>query len=577
MSANLLCRYMTYDQHLFRADRANQQIIDQLQSHRDEIKALKEHQEGWGGRFDKIEAMLEAISAGQGLRKQSQDSKQPQLKMESPPNRPAVDLGEAPSSAPSSGATQINTSLPSTAIPGTAASNAAGPPGLAKDQSQGGNAGSPSATINNVGREEASTTSQTNAIWIEHDTAAQKLFRWRSIKALLRQSKDLHFSDRTEEYVMDFETNKGILRLYGKGRQTRDIGDGSSSSGSAASPADSSSSGPSDESSANSSPAASPEYLWGTGLLPATAEPRSTNDTGGLNPDSTLKLDPKTMTRLLKSYLDHMHILHPFLEEQKLTRQVDTFKRRHNPQDSSFSKPSYLVSGPVDLLRENNTTKRKHSDGPYYMALEHSNLAQGSTTVSTGIDRSPETALILLVMALGRICEVREDLPGPVSDGLREPLHQPVSTFSPLNRQIDSPPPSFSMRHSSSASSHSTMNTSVLSPISRGRYGLSSPRSSVGELPSGTRNVDVIPGLAYYAQASDILGNLTGCQDLVMAQCCLLAGLFTGQLANTLESLTWIQSASRICRLLVRQCVKPTATLLRSSINWYIELLSKQN
>ena len=491
--------------------------------------------------------MLEAISAGRGIRRQSQDAKQPQMKMEGSPKLPAGDLEAASSLASSSGAAAMSTSLAATSLTGSISSGIAVPPSLGKDQEA-------NAMADNVDREEAINTSQTNAIHIEHDTAAQKLFRWKSIKLLLRQSKELHFSDRTEDYVMDYETNKGILRIYGKGRQARDIGDRSSSGGSAASPADSSSSGPSDDSSTNSSPAASPEYLWGTGLLPATAEPRSQNDTGGLNPDSTLKLDPKTMTRLLKSYFDHLHILHPFLEEKRLTRQVDSFKRRHNPQDPSFSKPSYLVSGPADLLRENKTAKRKHPDGPYYMALEHSNLTQGSTTVSTQIDKSPETALILLVMALGRICESREDLPGPVPDGLRESIHHPMSPFPPLNRQIDSPPPSsFPMRHSPSSSSHSTINTSAPSPLSRGRYGLSSPRSSIGELLPGTRNVDVIPGLAYYAQASDILGNLTGCQDLVMAQCCLLAGLFAGQLANTLESLTWIQSASRICRLLVKQ------------------------
>lgn len=463
--------------------------------------------------------MIESIS--QGVPPNRQDHK-PSLKMESPSNHPAADLSSA-------------------------LSNTVVTHGVVKEPSV--NNDNPGTSLNSSGEAEA-LTNQSNAIYIEHDTAAQKLFRWRSIKSLLRQCKNIQFSDRPEDYVMDYETNKGVLRLYGKGRQMGDSRDGIQTSANAASPASSSTSGPSDEASTTSSPAASPENLWGTGLTPSATEAKITSDIGGLNPDSTLKLDPKTITRLLKSYLDHMHILHPFLEERTLTKQVDRFKQRHDSHDSIFAKTSYVPSGPIDLLRENKVPKRKHSDGPYYMNMDHSAIAPNPINAKTQIDRSPETAKILLVMAIGRICEVRDNLPGPVPDCS---FNHPPSILSPSGGRVDSPPPTFPMRHSPSSSSQSTINTSAPSPLSHGRYGLSSPRSSNGEILPGTRNLDVIPGLAYYAQASDILGNLTGYHDLVMAQCCLLAGLYAGQLANTLESLTWIQSACRICRLLVKK------------------------
>ena len=495
------------------------------------MRALEENWGGQlsqiGGRFDKLEQLLNKVLGGRkGSISQGSDSKPLDLKKESP----------APGSKKS----------PESMLPSRSGAKDPNPEEMG-----------PSDSFGTIGGESSASdplTSQTNAIYIEHDTAAQKLFRWRSIKALLRQSKELRFSDRTEEYVMDYETNKGVLRIYGKGRQMREIGESPQSSVGAPSPANSSGSGANDETSATSSPATSPESLWGTGFIPTATETRQVSDVGGLNPDNTLKLDPKTMSRLLKSYLDNLHILHPFLEERCVTSLFEHFKQRYNPHDLTTSKASYAVPVAIDNLREPKVAKRKHSDGPYYSIMGESTLAPSPISPKLVLDRSPNTALILLVMALGRICEYREDLPGPVPDNSRDHSNIATNSFSPMGGRTDSPPPTYPLRHSPSSSSQSTGNTSAPSPLGIGRFGgLSSPRSSLSELPPGTRNVDVIPGLAYYAQASDILGNLTGFHDLVNAQCCLLAGLYAGQLANTLESLTWIQAASRICRLLVKK------------------------
>lgn len=406
------------------------------------------------------------------------------------------------------------------------------------------------------GSDAVATQNNANAIYIEHDTAAQKLFRWKSIKALLKQSKHLGFSDRTEDYVMDNEMNKGVLRFYGKGRQMRDSGYGSDASASAASPAASSTSGPSDETSTTGSPTSSPENLWGTGFIPTVAENRPISDVGGLNGDNTLKLDRKTISRLLKSYFDNIHILHPFLKEGELTKQVENFKHRYNPHDPNTSSKATFAVPAVDNLRDPyaaRAPKRKHSDGQYYSSLGEPGLAPSPMSPKILLERSPETAKILLVMALGRICECREPLPGPVPDNSKDALNLTMRPYSPIRGRTDSPPPIYPMRQSPSSSSHTAANTSAPSPMSLGRFAISSPRSSIGELPAGARNVDIIPGLAYYAQASDILGNLTGYHELINAQCCLLAGLYAGQLANTLESLTWIQAASRICRFLVKE------------------------
>lgn len=495
------------------------------------MKALKED---WGGRFDKLEQMILGMGGGRSVTIERPDTKPLLLKLESPPG---------PASGQLPGAADNLSSEPTTKDAGIVDTSPSG------------------SLTESTGSDPVAA--RTNEIYIAHNTAAQKLFRWRSIQQLMRQCSTLNFNDRAESYVMDFEINKGVMRIYGKGRQLRGSGIRSPMSATAASPTPSNVSGPGDETSTASSPASSPsENLWGTAFVPTAGETRPTSDVGGLNPDNTLKLEARTISRLLQSYLDNIHILHPFLDQRELNRMVEQFKRRNSPHDMNPSKVGFVapVNAKLDAVRDshailNRAQKRKHSDGQFYGPLSESSLAPSPVSPKILLEKSPETALTLLVMALGKICECRAPLPGPVPDNLRETTNHTAHPYSPSRGQADYSPPLYShpMRHSPSASSHSTASTSAPSPMSAGRLAGSSPRSSVGELSSGARNVDVIPGLAYYAQATDILGNLTGFQELIYAQCCLLAGLYAGQLANTLESLTWIQTASRICRLLVSE------------------------
>lgn len=485
------------------------------------MKSLKED---WGTRFDKIEQLISKLGGARCMAIENPEAKVPTLKMES-----SGDL-KGPVVPTLTGSVTVD-------------------PGAADT--------SPSSSFGNLGTDSAgSDLTRTNAIYIEHNTAAQKLFRWRSIRALLSQSSKLDFSPQTEKYVMDFERNKGVLRVYGRGRQKRESGDLSPKSVHTDSPANSHVSGPSDDTVTTSSPVSSPENLWGTGFVPTAGESRATSDVGGLGPDNTLKLDPKTITRLIRSYIDNIHIMHPFLDERALTRQVELFKRRYNPHDYSSSKGSFAVPINTNLDAVQNSyavlnipSKRKHSDGCYHGPGD-SSLAP-SPMPKIFLERSPETAMILLVLALGKICECTTPLPGPVPETAKDFLNPFTHPYSPTGGRIDSPPP-YPQPMRQSPSSQSTTSTSAPSPMSASRFTTSSPKSSVGEMP-GMRNVDVIPGLAYYAQATDILGNIAGLHELIFAQCCLLAGLYAGQLANTLESLTWIQTASRTCRFLVQE------------------------
>ncbi len=387
-----------------------------------------------------------------------------------------------------------------------------------------------------------------NDIAVEHNTAAQKLFRWPSIKRLLEKSR-LKESERDENFVMDFEFRKGPVRLYGRG-QGQDTDQSFRLVASAARPAASTSSGPSDE---GASPASSADSFWGYGINPYLGEVKTDNNVGGLNSNNTLKLDSKTIDSLLKSYIIHIHIMHPFLDEGHLTRMMDSFKRRYGLAGTNVGNAS------VDALRDPSTgfarpAKRKASDGQFFV----NESSQGSTAQASSssplLERSPTTAMVLLILALGKICEHREPLPGPVPVNTADRFPYPARSSSPQPGLFaQSPSDSSSIRHSPTSSSHSMANASAPSPtIGLLRQTHRSPRSSVGEIPAQVRNLDVIPGLAYYAQATDILGNLTGSTSLIHVQCCLLAGLYSGQLANSIESLGWIQNAARTLLVILR-------------------------
>jgi hypothetical protein len=62
-----------------------------------------------------------------------------------------------------------------------------------------------------------------------------------------------------------------------------------------------------------------------------------------------------------------------------------------------------------------------------------------------------------------------------------------------------------------------------------------------------------VPGLALYAYASSILGDLKGGSGLLHVQAYLLAALYTGQCMYAYASHAWIHEASRACQILIEQ------------------------
>lgn len=391
---------------------------------------------------------------------------------------------------------------------------------------------------------------------VEHTTAAHRLLAWPSIRKLFSSHRDLKHLAANDDYVMKLEEASGVLRVYGRG-EGKDKADGAQSG--PQSPPPSAASVRSDEPSEGQSPATPPEGLWGAGFIsPVTSPCLSPPAPPTESPfDFALNIHPQTLRRLLDSYLTNIHILHPFLEIGRLTRMVEKFSMLYNPTEQKLTGslfPAAPSNANVDALRGihtnlHKTGKNKH-DGHTQSFATESSSTRGHQKREIMFERSISTAIVLLIMALGRICEWKSPLPGVRH--LSEPK-EPIPGLhhaSPQNNFGQSPrafphgtPPMFS-------SSHIVGNTPAPSPTSLYRNSLPSPRSVAED---STRNIDVVPGLSYYAPATDILGNLHGSNDLAHVQAYLLAGLFMGQMARTFESFNWISSACRACRFLVRE------------------------
>lgn len=373
------------------------------------------------------------------------------------------------------------------------------------------------------------------SIPVEHTTAAHKLLLWPSIKRLLAST------DIDEDYVMRSEEDRGLIRVYGRGQGD----DRSDYDRSAASPSTTTSSSPCWEDEYTQA-ASSPTPIWGTGLPVVGSSYRPRDQVGGLDESGQLNTDAETVRRLHRSYLQHIHILHPFLDEATLQRKVDRFLRIYSMPKKAGAQ--FLQGG----AGEPRGAKRKRSSETLpWPDMQPSPSSNSERTIPWRIEKSIENATILLVLALGAVCEWRDKpLPGPARDC------QPDASATSAVHSVLSP----AMSDSAGDAFCSPSSHSFPSPSGGDASKMTPARSvSAAGLPcregadfSHPRNMDIIPGLAYYAYATDILGNLQGGNDLPHVQAALLAGLYAGQLAHPFQSHGWIFQASRACQVLIR-------------------------
>ena len=373
----------------------------------------------------------------------------------------------------------------------------------------------------------------------DHRTAPHKLILlWPSVRPLLHEAS----VDVNDGYVMEAE-DRGVLRLYGRGEGI-DEHDGTQPGG-PASPARS-------EESLESNAPTPPEGIWGQGFAghphgdPGRSQPYSA---GGLKPDGSLDLDQKTINELYESYMMNMHIMHPFLDKQRVRKLFDTFINRYSPSARHRLQQTtgFAVGGNSESDRP---LKRQRSNGSTGTSAIGSDRIRPTTT-----ERSPGNAIVYLVLALGKICAHRTPLPAVVPDGKLN-ANQVLAHQITGNPGFTGSSPISATIKPSPMSPKSTPTTQPTPPSEAGIRlegpGRSRRSSMDGSSPTvGPKNMDVIPGIAYYAKAAEILGDQGDGNDLVHAQMFLLAGLYKGQLARVKESMSWIVCAGRAIQILL--------------------------
>ncbi|KAG9802496.1 hypothetical protein KCV05_g23230, partial [Aureobasidium melanogenum] len=132
-------------------------------------------------------------------------------------------------------------------------------------------------------------------------------------------------------------------------------------------------------------------------------------------------------------------------------------------------------------------------------------------------ERNLTNAIVYLILALGKICETGDPLPGPVQEIAS------TSKPNPLHTTMASPhlQPSFSSPRQ------------VPSNVANSSAGVTRAQSwdGTGIQASDKRqaqNHEKIAGFVYYREAASILGDFTDSNELAAAQARLLAGLYKG-------------------------------------------------
>ncbi|GJP98590.1 C6 finger domain protein [Aspergillus niger] len=336
---------------------------------------------------------------------------------------------------------------------------------------------------------------------VEFITTAERLLIWPSIREFLPEGYD-------DDYVTELEESHGLIRAYGSGE-----GDETSETPKALT------------TSTDLSTAVGEQYMYHPSIREPWGginQPQSKLADNGLDDAGWVTVGPSVIRRYLNSYMEHLYKFHPFLCDTEIQWNVERFITTYCPS--------------TEDQKQKSGKRRRLCD-----ARQDTGCYAGSAvTIRPGsglrrVEKSIDNAIVLLVLALGSICEVRDrPVPGPIVDHIIDLREERIpQTPGTLSRSVLPP---------------GERDLIVASQIDRFR----SHFMDNGRKSTIIGNHDVIPGLAFYAYAASILGIFQGVNSLQHVQAALLAGLYSGQLAHPFQSYGWISQAARACQVLVR-------------------------
>ncbi|KAL0942837.1 C6 zinc finger domain-containing protein [Colletotrichum truncatum] len=376
-----------------------------------------------------------------------------------------------------------------------------------------------------------------------HTTPQGYLLQWPAIKALTRKA----LQDNGVKYVEDFpigrEERRGLLRLFGRGEGNGHIFGYSSS----AMPVETYGSVDSTDDNFGE-PVASPSPGEAWGQVGSLSPPNLGYSSSTLTAEGHPDYSEEKVWSYVKSFEDHILIMHPIIMPSDLATLVKRFLENVALGDRK-SKPQQPpgVAKFVPSLHAEMSNKRKRSpSGDQSEDPTQTPRRQGRP------HRTIETALVLIVMALGKICQHKGKIPDPVADWVDN------SQNSPMNRNGYPSSPGPSGQASPPSYSTHSQSSGLPSPKEQnngipGRRGSLQGAGSKNGGQSLRRNYDFIPGLEYMAVASDILGQHRSGYTLKHAQTFIFAGLYYGQLGRVFESHTYFLDADRSLYTIMRR------------------------
>lgn len=259
---------------------------------------------------------------------------------------------------------------------------------------------------------------------------------------------------------------------------------------------------------------------------------------GGLMPDGSLDIDRSTLEEWQKSYFNNIHILHPFLNKEKFRAIFDTFLEELHSPTSNMPSSAGGVSPPLAQ------SKRKRSEGE-----ESVGVSTSKRKIFLAYQQRPtDRAIVWLVLALGKVCSYKAALPKVFDVEAND--QTPFISSSTRSERIDGIVSSPTASVPKLEPTETCKSSQLSGPLGHTKDAISGGCDHPTPETIG-RNLDTVPGLAYYCKATEVLGSQIDGNELVHAHVFLLAALYKGQLVRPKESMSWIAKSVRVvCPLL---------------------------
>ncbi|POS86980.1 hypothetical protein EPUL_002580 [Erysiphe pulchra] len=373
------------------------------------------------------------------------------------------------------------------------------------------------------------------SIPVNHTTGAARLLLVPPIKKMCADI-NLQLKFKNEKYPYTVEWKRGLLRLYGRGEGNEVIPDYDNLI------TDNAENTPIDGHYNIMKHIVGSE--WGKIGMPSPSYLSMETNPSGANIESLPDFSRETVLKLVDSYKNNINNMHPILTPKHLDQLVETFLR--TIQDTRFYSnqphPNSFVG--AHSISENPGNKRKRS--PTSMNFTENQFFPNFKFGQ--LFRSISTAIVLLCMALGRVCQEKGKIPQLPSEQVAG--NSFTSSFGASKSHNGVPiSPLGKTSLSGSFGGNPVLDTDRL--MSRG-YGQSLDDLQRDRPLSELKNIDVIPGLIYFALATDIIGNQMAGSSLQHVHANILASLYHGQLGRVMESAAYLSTACRALQVILK-------------------------